>query len=175
VRSAISTLAHEGLARHERNRGAVVVRLTVADAHDLYAARRVLEVTAADRLPVARELHVDAVAAAYRRLEQAVAGEQWTDVVMADVGFHRSIVGLHGSPRLLRCFTTLESELAYFMSLIRLSEREEARPEHILAEHVALSRAIAERDVREARAAITAHLAYYEERATTFLDTAAAG
>lgn len=172
VRAAIATLANEGLARHERNRGAVVVRLTAADGHDLYDARRVLEVSAADRLAMVRETQIEAVTAAYERLERAVSGEQWAEVVMADIAFHRSIVGLHGSARLLRCFKTLESELAYFMSLIRLREHEEERPEHILAEHGALCRAITERDVREARAAIAGHLAYYEERATTSLESA---
>lgn len=170
IRAAIHTLAHEGLARHERNRGAVVVRLTEQDAHDLYAARRVLEVSAADRLPVALDRQIDGVAAGYHDLEHAVTNGQWTDVVMADVGFHRSIVGLHGSRRLVRMFASMESELAYFMSLIRLREQEEERPEHILAEHRALYEAVRAREVRAARAAIAAHLAYYEERASRLLD-----
>lgn len=170
IRAAIHTLAHEGLARHERNRGAVVVRLTEDDAHDLYAARRLLEVSAADRLPSALEKHIDGVAAAYAELEHAVTSGQWTDVVIADVGFHRSIVGLHGSPRLMRMFASMESELAYFMSLIRLREQEEERPEHILAEHRAVYETVRAREVRAARAAIAAHLAYYEERASSLLD-----
>jgi DNA-binding GntR family transcriptional regulator len=170
IRAAIHTLAHEGLARHERNRGAVVVRLIDEDAHDLYAARRVLEVTAAEKLPVVLERHIDDVGAAYDRLARAVGSGHWTDVVMADIGFHGSIVGLHGSPRLMRMFAGIESELAYFLSLIRLRELEEERPEHILAEHRALYEAIRAREVRAARAAIAAHLAYYEERASRLLD-----
>jgi DNA-binding GntR family transcriptional regulator len=170
IRAAIHTLVHEGLARHERNRGAVVIRLTREDAHDLYAARRLLEVSAANALPVALESRIDDVGAAYANLEHAVASQQWTEVVMADIAFHRSIVGLHGSPRLLRLFTSLESELAYFLSLIRLREQEEQRPEHILREHRAVYDAVRTRDVRTARAAIAAHLAYYEERASTLLE-----
>ena len=170
IRAAIRTLAHEGLARHERNRGAVVVRLTEEDAHDLYAARRVLEVSAADRLPAAREKQIEDVAAAYVNLEGAVMSGHWTDVVLADVGLHRSIVGLHDSPRLMRMFASMECELAYFLSLIRLREQEEEQPEHVLAEHQTLYDTIRAREVRAARAAIAAHLAYYEERASRLLD-----
>jgi DNA-binding GntR family transcriptional regulator len=170
VRAAIHGLVHEGLARHERNRGALVVRLVEEDAHDLYAARRLLEVSAADRLPVALESQIATVGAAYDDLADAVASGQWTKVVVADVAFHRSIVGLHHSPRLLRMFKTMESELAYFMSLIRLREQEEERPEHILAEHRAVQQAITDRAPRAARAAIAGHLAYYEERASRLLD-----
>lgn len=170
VRAAIRALVHEGLARHERNRGAVVIALTDEDAHDLYAARRLLEVSAADRLTVALERQIAAVAAAYQDLSDVVPSGRWTEIVAADVAFHRSIVGLHGSPRLLRMFMGIESELAYFMSLIRLREREEERPEHILAEHKTLLDAIAERQTRAARAAIAGHLAYYEERASRLLD-----
>lgn len=170
IRAAIRGLVHEGLARHERNRGALVVRLVEDDARDLYAARRLLEVSAADRLPVALEREIATVGAAYEDLAEAVASSQWTEVVLADVAFHRSIVGLHGSPRLLRMFKTMESELAYFMSLIRLREQEEEHPEHILAEHRAVWEAIADRAPRAARAAIAGHLAYYEERASRLLD-----
>jgi DNA-binding GntR family transcriptional regulator len=170
IRAAIHGLVHEGLARHERNRGALVIRLVEEDAHDLYAARRLLEVSAADRLPTALEGQIAAVGSAYDDLADAVASGQWTEIVLADVAFHRSIVGLHGSPRLLRMFTTVESELAYFMSLIRLREQEEEHPEHILAEHRAVSQAIADRAPRAARAAIAGHLAHYEERASRLLD-----
>jgi DNA-binding GntR family transcriptional regulator len=170
IRAAIRDLVHEGLARHERNRGAIVVRLTDEDAHDLYAARRLLEVSAADRLPVALERHIDAVTAAYDDLARVVTGGRWDEIVVADAAFHRSIVGLHGSARLLRMFTAMESELAYFMSLIRLREHEEERPEQILAEHRALLEPITGREPRPARAAIAAHLAYYEERASLLLD-----
>jgi DNA-binding GntR family transcriptional regulator len=170
VRAAIRSLVHEGLARHEHNRGAVVVRLHEADAHDLYAARRLLEVSAADRLPVALETQIAAVAEAYEELAHAITTGLWAEIVIADAGFHRSIVGLHGSPRLTRMFTAMESELAYFMSLIRLREQEEEHPEHVLAEHRALLEAIQSRGVRAARAAIAGHLAYYEERASRLLD-----
>lgn len=170
IRAAIRGLVHEGLARHEHNRGAVVVRLREEDAHDLYAARRLLEVSAADRLPVALESQIAAVSAAYDELARAVTTGQWAEIVVADVGFHRSLVGLHGSPRLLRMFTSMQSELAYFMSLIRLREQEEEHPEHILAEHRAVSDAVTARSVRAARAAIAGHLAYYEERASRLLD-----
>src|SRR5262249_11060440 len=93
IRAAIHGLVHDGLARHERHRGALVVRLLEEDAHDLYAARRLLEVAAADRLQVAVEGQIAAVGAAYDDLAEAVASGQWTEVVLADVAFHRSIVG----------------------------------------------------------------------------------
>jgi len=170
VRAAIHGLVHEGLVRHVRNRGAVVVRLTEDDARDIYASRRLLEVSAADNLQQASAAQIEAVAAAYEDLAAAVKSARWSEIVVADVAFHRSVIGLHGSPRVLRMFTVLESELAYFMSLIRLREHEEERPEHILAEHYAVVEAVSERSPRAARAAIAAHLTYYEERARSLLD-----
>ena len=165
LREAIRGLVHEGLARHERNRGAVVVQLDDGDAHDLYTVRHVLEPTAVSALPRAPDSAFDAVRRSFDDLEQAVGSTVWSQVVIADIAFHRSIVGLYESPRLLRCFAAIESELAYFLSLIRMREHESERPRALLDEHGEILEAILARDGDAARARIVRHLTYYERRA----------
>jgi DNA-binding GntR family transcriptional regulator len=165
LREAIRSLVHEGLARHERNRGAVVVSLGDSDARDLYAARQVLEPTAVAALDAASQESIDAVQRAFDGLERALSGGAWSAIIDADIAFHRSIVGLHGSERLVRCFAVIESELAYFLSLIRLGEHEHERPQDLLDEHATILHAVLARDSDEARARVIAHLTYYEQRA----------
>lgn len=176
IREAIRQLVHEGLLRHDRHRSAVVVKLDDDDVADLYAARRVLEISAADRVRSAGRETLEAVQAAFARLEASVASGEWSEVVAADVAFHKSVVGLHGSPRLQKCFETIESELAYFLSLIRLAEKEEEEPERILAEHDVILQAVLVADAAWASTAVAAHLTYYEERAHAVLrDRSATG
>jgi DNA-binding GntR family transcriptional regulator len=49
VREAIRELVHDGLARHDRHRGAVVVDLGPDDVTDIYVVRQTLELAGAER------------------------------------------------------------------------------------------------------------------------------
>jgi DNA-binding GntR family transcriptional regulator len=172
IRDAVRELAHQGLVRLERHRTARVVEMTVEDAADIYRLRRALELGAADNVGALTADEIERVNGALERLRNAVNGGDWSQVVFADVEFHETIVSLHRSPRFLRCFQIIKSELAFCLAVIRMHEREDEQPERIVREHDDIRAAIVGGDVAEARALIAAHCSYYEERVTQALRAA---
>jgi DNA-binding GntR family transcriptional regulator len=164
IRDAVRALVQEGLVRQERHRSAVVVDLSPADAADIYRVRRFLELSAADHVAAMTSKEIDRVNGAFERLRNVASTRDWFEVVSADLDFHESIISLHGSPRLLRCFGLIKSELAFCLAVIRLYDHEERNPDRIIREHDEIRHAIVSGDVSEARALLSAHIAYYEER-----------
>jgi DNA-binding GntR family transcriptional regulator len=164
IRDAVRDLAHQGLVRVERHRTARVVEMTVEDAADIYRLRRALELGAVEHVGALTAEEVDRVNRALERLRTAAHAGDWSQVVSADVEFHETIVSLHRSPRFLRCFQVIKSELAFCLAVIRLHEREDEQPERIVREHDEIREAIVDGDVAEARALLAAHCSYYEER-----------
>src|SRR3712207_7449801 len=59
VRSALISLGHAGLVRHEPNRGVNVRELTIDDIEDLFRLRRILEVEAVGKLAESRAVPAD--------------------------------------------------------------------------------------------------------------------
>jgi DNA-binding GntR family transcriptional regulator len=169
IRDAVRALVHEGLARQERHRSAVVVEITPEDAADIYAVRRLLELSAADHVAAITAEEIESVNRAFERLRKVAPTGDWSATVSADLEFHESIIALHRSPRLLRCFGSIKSEFAFCLSVIRLHEREEERPDRIIREHDEIRQAVVSGSVTEARALLAAHFSYYQERATEAL------
>lgn len=111
VREAVQRLVQEGLLKSTRNRGAFVVDLGPEDIEDVYKARAAIERQSA-RLVLAgptAELTAD--------LEQILAdmaaafkADNWSEMVLADLKFHQTIVNAAGSHRLSRMFSTLAAE-----------------------------------------------------------------
>jgi DNA-binding GntR family transcriptional regulator len=60
IRGVLPRLAHEGVVRLEPNRGAFVARPTVAEARDVFEARRILEPAIARKLATERGRRLDA-------------------------------------------------------------------------------------------------------------------
>jgi len=169
IRDAVRALVREGLARHERHRSAVVAELTPEDAVDIYLVRRFLELGAADHVAAMSVAEVDRVNGAFERLREVAPTGDWFRVVSADLDFHESIVSLHRSPRFLRCFGTIKSELAFCLAVIRLHEHEERAPDRIIREHDEIRQAVVRGSVSETRALLAAHISYYQERVTDAL------
>jgi DNA-binding GntR family transcriptional regulator len=174
VREAIQALSQEGLVRQSRYRSATVATITEDDVGDLYRVRRLLEVSAMDHLDGLTADLVGVVDAAFERLEKVARLGDWAEVIDGDLAFHRSLVALHGSPRLLRAFDVIKSESAFCMSLLRLHEHEDERPERVIAEHATIHAAVMAHDAIAARARLTEHLRHYERRAKEILRRRAA-
>ena len=158
VREAIRNLAHDGLVRHDRHRGAVVVNLDADDVLDIFAVRRLLEAAGADRVAEADPKLIANVERAFERLAAAATSGSWAGAVDADIGFHRSLTGLTGSPRLIRAFEAITGELAFCLSVLRLVGHEDRSPATIITEHAPIAGAVADRDPVRARELVQEHL-----------------
>ena len=166
VRSALQQLVHEGLLRRERSRSAHVPRLDRDDVRDLFLVRTPLELAVVETL-VARGVHPDGAEHATRRMEALAAGASWSELVDADLAFHRSLVEATESPRLERVFGSLQAEIRLSLAQLRPAYPE---PAVLAAEHRALLAAITARDRERAPALMREHL----DRAVADLTGAAA-
>jgi DNA-binding GntR family transcriptional regulator len=118
IREALRMLTHEGLVRHDPYRGVSVPRLTEADVHDIFSARAVLELSAANVASSASPEQLNRLDAARQAFEKAVDDQDWAAAFGADMELHRSLVALTGSERLEQVFEALFNELrlGYFVS-----------------------------------------------------------
>jgi DNA-binding GntR family transcriptional regulator len=109
VREAFRLLGAEGLVAYQVHRGVVVRRLTSADIADIYAARRVLEVSALGM--AVRPAQLDGLRDAVDAAEAAAAQGDWAAVATSNLQFHQHIVALIGSSRLDAFFAGMLAQL----------------------------------------------------------------
>jgi DNA-binding GntR family transcriptional regulator len=149
IREAIRHLVQEGLVEYRMNRGAFVRVLLVADANDVYLGREAIEVSAV-RHALEREraepLDLEPLRAALARLtaaaDAAPADEPaGTELIAADLDFHREMVRLSASPRLSRAHETLAAE-----AQMLLRHQPIYSPIAYAADHTILLDAITRRD-----------------------------
>ncbi len=134
LREAMQRLVQEGLLRGERHRGLFVIDLGIADVHDVYAARLVVEQAAArmvldgDRAAALGELSA---------AQDAVEAAALDPVALADAdhAFHTTLVRVSGSPRLQRMAQTLLAETRMCLAALQATDPE---PAGLVAEHRAL-------------------------------------
>jgi DNA-binding GntR family transcriptional regulator len=147
IREAIRHLVQEGLVEYRLNKGAFVRGLSVADSDDVYLAREAIEVSAVRHaLDRSHELDLGPLREALDRLKAAAdatpADEPaGTELIAADLDFHREMVRLSASPRLSRAHETLAAEAQMFMH-----HQPVYSPITYEADHTALFDAIARRD-----------------------------
>jgi DNA-binding GntR family transcriptional regulator len=121
IREAIRQLVQEGLVEYRLNRGAFVRAITEEEAYDVYLAREAIEVAAvahAFERPVTLDLNP--LEARLRQIIRAAADTPdrqpaGTELVTADLDFHREMVRLSGSQRLTRAHETLAAEAQMLM------------------------------------------------------------
>jgi DNA-binding GntR family transcriptional regulator len=147
IREAIRHLVQEGLVEYRLNKGAFVRVLSVADSDDVYLAREAIEVSAV-RHALDRDaaLDVGPLRAALDRITAAADATPLnepagTELIAADLDFHREMVRLSGSPRLSRAHETLAAEAQMFMH-----HQPVYSPSTYEADHTVLLDAIARRD-----------------------------
>lgn len=131
LRAAMQALVYEGLLRHEPNRGVFVPRLSGADVKDLFVLRIALETEAARQVVEARA-DLSAMNAALLEMEAITDETPWDQIIDVDLRFHRELIDAVGSERMLRTFTSLQSELR--LLLAQLKARYD-RPDTLGAEH----------------------------------------
>ncbi len=170
VRAVLARLEACRLVEHAPNRGVFVARPSVAEARDIFAARRVIEAAIVDAFVAAQ---TPAAVAALRRLvdrEQAAyrAGRVRAGLRLA-VEFHRQLAR-HAGNTVLEAFV---EELVARTPLVMLAHRAAQAPCCALDEHSAIIDAMAAGDAARARALMGAHLAHLESRLGTSAESAA--
>ncbi len=112
IREALGTLTAEGLVTRIPNRGVIVSILDPEQIHDVVRARLALETAGAnawtDAIEAERQ-HVRDSMAAYRKLAENAAPAR--DITEAHLMFHRSLVVLTGSSRLVTMSEQLSAEI----------------------------------------------------------------
>lgn len=113
VREAYRLLSYDGLVVHEQHRGVFVRRPGAAEAHQIYQARRLLEVSVVREVAVLRAIgredqssraatgwaeRVAAVTSAATAGRRAAQARRWAAVGTADLRLHLAIGGLLGNP-----------------------------------------------------------------------------
>lgn len=166
IREAVRAVAREGLVNVDRNKTATVAELTDADVLDLYTVRRLLELSAVANLEAVGEADLAGVDAACDHLANVVASavaiDDWAAICEADLDFHKSIVWLRASPRLLRTFQSIRYELTFCLTLVTAEERRIGRTDRLINEHREIRDAVVARDSEAAVRLVSAHLDLYE-------------
>jgi DNA-binding GntR family transcriptional regulator len=147
IREAIRQLVQEGLVEYRLNKGSFVRVLSVADVDDVYLAREAIEVSAVrhalehggalDLAPLNAALARITIAADANPADQPAG----TTLIAADLDFHREMVRLSASPRLIRAHETLAAE-----AQMLLQHQPVYSPMDYAADHTVLLEAIARRD-----------------------------
>lgn len=120
LREAFRLLAHDQLVVHRPHRGVFVRTIARREAHEIYAARRMLEVGAlrelAERNP-AEPAGLVRVTEAIEAAEQARERGEWTTVGTMNGAFHLATAALAGNTVIDRMLRILVAEIRlYFLS-----------------------------------------------------------
>ena len=155
LREAIQRLGAEGFIEFHQNRGAFVRTFNLDDLRQMYEAREVIEVKAA-QLAAAR-----ATDAGIARLQDllnstdAVLSTDTTGAYPVELDLHDLVLDLCGNPYLQRAGTDLQNQVR----LARIkSGSSPDRARQALTEHQDIIAAIAARDPKRAGKAMTGHI-----------------
>ncbi|TBW38820.1 GntR family transcriptional regulator [Siculibacillus lacustris] len=155
VRAALQSLAHEGIVVIEKNRGAFVAHPSVAEAHEVFQARRLIEAETTER--AAARCDAAAAAALAAHLDQERRAKRRGDesgAIRLSGEFHLMIARIadHG------VYASFLGELVARSSLIILLYRRAVGHACNVDHHAALVEAIAARRGDEAVASMRRHL-----------------
>ena len=160
VRTALQKLAHEGIVRIEKNRGAFVSRPTPADAREVFDARRLIEPAIVDHA-------IDAVSPAWLdRLGKHLAEERAADLrsdarasIRLSGDFHCLVAEMAGHS----IYLGFLKELIVRSSLIILLYRRHDTPACGTSHHAEIVTAIRKRDRARAQTLMLSHLREIED------------
>ncbi|GAA2854736.1 GntR family transcriptional regulator [Actinoplanes cyaneus] len=157
VRLALQDLAAEGLVEIQRNRGAVVRKISLAETIEITQVRMVLEglvaARAAERVTDAGAAELDEIGLLMRRAVEAGEHRRYSELNQRLHTLIRTIAG-HGTAD--RLIGTLKAQQARHQIMLALVP---GRPQRSLPQHEAIIAAIRARDPKAAEEAMRDHLA----------------
>lgn len=154
IREAFIGLAKEGLLVRETNRGVFVPILTISDVKDLYRVRAIFELEAVKTL-AQQGLVTESMNCALECFERKNTNSKWSEIVEADVAFHKALVDALESARTASLYQNLISE---FKLCIRQSHNFYVPIDIIIKKHRGIVEAIKACDVEKAVTLIRIHL-----------------
>ncbi|GAA0443979.1 GntR family transcriptional regulator [Actinoplanes capillaceus] len=156
VRAALADLAAEGLVEVQRNRGAQVRKVSMAEAVEITEVRMVVEgliaARAAELVDPDRATELDEIGVLMRRAVEAGEHRRYSDLNQRLHALVRQIAGHATADRIVE---TLRGQIVrhqYMLSLVP------GRPETSLPQHERIIAAIRGRDPRAAEAAMREHI-----------------
>jgi DNA-binding GntR family transcriptional regulator len=157
VREAVRGLERTGLVVAVRNQGSYVRQVSAEEALEIYDLRAAITGLACARLAeTGAPEALAALRACVKRMEAAQRADDAPAYYAANVDFHAALLAHGGGARTRRLYEELGNELHLYR------RRALVQPENMRqsnAEHAAILRAIAARDVAAARTAGEAHIA----------------
>lgn len=166
VREAIQRLIYDGLAEHERHRGAVVSRIDHGSFRSLLEVRELLEGLAArlaaERITPAQLADLDATLDEHERV---IGGGELYRNVELDMRFHSIIRAAAGNADLDAMLGRTQSRAHLSLHSLWNAPRD---PEAMLHEHRRVFEAIASGDPHRAEQAAQAHIQGLRERVNRF-------
>lgn len=110
LREAIAHLIAQGLLTKIANKGVYVRRFTVEDIREIFHLRALLEQEAV-RTILDKKIDISNLYSLVEKLEAIDSQKQWDEYVRADIDFHNGLVAVAGSPRLLKLFHSIITEV----------------------------------------------------------------
>jgi DNA-binding GntR family transcriptional regulator len=160
VREAFTTLARQGLVRHDVQRGVVVFTPTTSDVVENYEIRLALE-------PLATELAAGLITdEALGRLTDLIKrmriAEKKGQIEYQPLNreFHRTIYAAAGRPRLLEMIESLRDAFEAYANYDALARPDRGYQASAHREHEAIAEALTARAAKRARKLMTEHLAH---------------
>jgi DNA-binding GntR family transcriptional regulator len=162
IREALQRLAHEGFLQVIPRYGYIVSPITVSDVREIYEVRTILETASV------RQAAVNALEKQLNSLYQSAHftylykdRQSYTDFLAQNAEFHRSVALAAGNRRLLDLISRTLDELTRVFHL-GLDLRDSA--EEMRDEHIALAKALLDRDPERAARIVGGQIARSEQR-----------
>lgn len=153
VREALMTLEGMGLVRRFPNRGCIVSPITAHDVEEIFSLRILLEQFALNRS--CKRIGEAGLRELLRDLEALTAESNTEDYFRTDRNLHDLIVGNCGNTRLIQILHTLNGQIEQFR---RISSMQPARLAESRLEHIAIAKALLERDHEKAHLLLEEHI-----------------
>lgn len=159
IREALRRMESEGLVYRYPGRGTFVTNITRKDLEEIFELRIMFEVQALNTASkYFDEKFLDELEKAFTYLNPDSHPQQYYD---ANTRLHTGIIAYAGNKRMEKFYTQLQTQIAI---VNRISARD---PEHFVLskeKHLAIVRALKERDVEKAKECLTVHLEEVRDR-----------
>ncbi len=156
IREALTMLVSEGLATREPNRGVHVTELAADAVHDVCRARTVLETAGVRRWAEASEQSRDVVRRALEAFAAAAVTAPAAEFTALHLEFHRALVGLTESERLVAQAESLYAEIRLALAHVDRARRNQAEQ---VESHRLLVRMLEQGRIEETAAELERHIA----------------